>query len=145
MGRSGYTDDCEQWALIRWRGAVASSMRGRKGQAFLVELLAALDAMPEKRLIAQSFSEEGSYCTLGVIGASRGVTMPVVVDEDDEHMDPSEIRDDVCAALGIPDALAAEIMDTNDEGGWNDTPEQRWSRMRRWVAGNIKAPAQPAP
>jgi hypothetical protein len=46
MSRSGYSDDHSEWDLIRWRGAVASAIRGKRGQAFLRELLVALDAMP---------------------------------------------------------------------------------------------------
>lgn len=44
MSRSGYNDDCDGWALIRWRGAVNSAINGKRGQAFLRELVAALDA-----------------------------------------------------------------------------------------------------
>ena len=48
MSRSGYSDDIDDnWAHIMWRGRVASSIRGKRGQAMLRELLAALDAMPE--------------------------------------------------------------------------------------------------
>ena len=53
MSRSGYSEDCDGWALVRWRGAVKSAIRGQRGQAFLRELLAALDAIPDKRLIAE--------------------------------------------------------------------------------------------
>lgn len=52
MSRSGYSEIDDQWATIRWRGQVASVKRGQKGQAFFRELLAALDALPEKRLIS---------------------------------------------------------------------------------------------
>lgn len=139
MSRSGYDYDCDdQWGLIRWRGAVASSIRSKNGQAFLRELLAALEAMPEKKLIGHSFSKEGAYCTLGVIGAMRGVEMPRI-DYDDDN-DPWAIRAQVKQALHIPGALAAEIMFENDEGDWrdNETPEQRWQRMHKWVTGQIK-------
>lgn len=148
MSRSGYTDDCyDMWELIRWRGAVKSSIRGKRGQAFLRELLDALDDMPEKRLIAHSFGEAGAYCTLGAIGAKRGVTMPKVSTDwrgaADDEFDPEDsdgIREAARTALGIPDALAAEIMFENDEGGWNETPEARWQRMRAWAAKRIKEP-----
>lgn len=137
MGRSGYSDDCDDtWALIRWRGAVKSAIRGRPGQAFLRELKAALEAMPDKRLIANSFTEAGSYCTLGVIGAARGVQMPTIDPEDIDADD--EIRHEAANALNIADALAAEIMFENDECGWNETEEQRWNRMHKWVSGLIK-------
>ncbi len=29
MSRSGYNDDGTEWDLIRWRGAVASAVRGQ--------------------------------------------------------------------------------------------------------------------
>jgi len=41
MSRSGYSDDCDVWALIRWRGAVKSAIRGARGQAMLRELIQA--------------------------------------------------------------------------------------------------------
>lgn len=59
MSRHGYTDSCDDnFALIRWRGAAKSAIRGKRGQAFLRELLAALDAMPEKRLIARELVDD---------------------------------------------------------------------------------------
>jgi hypothetical protein len=45
MSRSGYSDDCSGRELVLWRGAVASALRGRRGQAFLRELVDALDAV----------------------------------------------------------------------------------------------------
>src|ERR1700722_1111238 len=75
MSRSGYNDDCEQWALICWRGAVNSAIKGARGQAFLAELIAALDALPEKRLIATELEQEGAVCAIGAVGRARGVDM----------------------------------------------------------------------
>jgi hypothetical protein len=131
MSRSGYSDDCEGWDLIRWRGAVASAIRGKRGQAFLRELLAALDALPEKRLIANTLEEEGAYCAIGSVGRLRGVDMSGV--------DP-EYREQVAQTFGVAEALAAEIMYENDEGGhWKETPEERFQRMRAWVVKQLNA------
>ena len=138
MSRSGYSDDCDGWALIRWRGAVNSAIKGKRGQAFLREALAAMDAMPEKRLTTDSLHEPttGEFCTLGVVGAARGMDMK-----------PLELfeREGIAEGFGISMALAAEIMFENDEGGyyWSyhngpETPEARWSRMRSWIESNIK-------
>lgn len=136
MNRAGYSTDCDGWSLIRWRGAVASGLRGKRGQAFLRELLTALDAMPEKKLIARSFSTVGGYCTLGVIGAARGALLPDIDTLDD--WDEEAPRKLAAKALNISPAVAAEIMYENDEGAWYDeTPEQRWARMRAWVVENI--------
>jgi hypothetical protein len=66
MSRSGFNLDGEydQWACIRWQGAVKSAIRGKKGQAFLKELLSALDAMPEKKLIAEELELKGQLLVL---------------------------------------------------------------------------------
>lgn len=79
MSRSGYTDDgLDSWQVIRWRGAVASAIRGRRGQALLTELLAALDAMPVKELIKEQLVEDGAVCALGALGRARGVDMSAI-------------------------------------------------------------------
>lgn len=130
MSRSGYSDDCENWSLICWRGAVTSAMKGKRGQAFLLELRDAMDAMPEKRLVADVLEADGQFCTIGVLGAKRGINM--------KALDPDD-REGVAEAFGIAPALAAEIVFMNDEGSWNaETPEQRWVRMREWVESNIQ-------
>lgn len=162
MSRSGYSDDCDGWDLIRWRGAVASAIRGKRGQAMLQEMLQALDAMPDKRLVSESLvTSDGDYCTLGALGRARGMDMGGIGPED---------RESVARAFGISEALAAEIMYLNDEGVVSNTrwieveicgpvrpnfPEwgkhsktvsianenaakQRWSYMRSWVESNLK-------
>ena len=107
MSRSGYSDACDdQWGLIRWRGAVNSAIKGARGQQFLRELAAAMDAMPDKRLIADELQADGAYCTLGVIGAARGLDM--------DKVDPYD-RDAVSALMNVAPALAAEVMFENDE------------------------------
>lgn len=162
MSRSGYSDDCDGWDLIRWRGAVNSAIKGKRGQAFLRELAAALDAMPDKRLIADELqTAEGDYCTIGVLGAARGIDM--------SKLDPDD-RETVAAAFNIAPALAAEIVYENDEGistcHWaeveicgpvrpyypdygrhrttvrvdipaDEIERKRWMRMRQWVESNL--------
>jgi hypothetical protein len=135
MSRSGYSEDYgidDALALGRWRGIVASTIRGKRGQAFLKELVEALDALPEKRLIAHDLYKEGSVCAIGSVGMKRGVEMDGIDVED---------PDQVARAFGIAAPLVQEIEYLNDEGGWHDdTPETRWQRMREWAAGQIKDP-----
>jgi hypothetical protein len=131
MSRSGYTDCCEGWELIRWRGAVASAIRGRRGQAFLKEMLAALEAIPTKRLISHDLENLNGVCAIGAVGARRRIDLAQIDPEDHEA---------IAAIFGIPHALACEIMYENDEaaGYWQrETPEQRWQRVRDWIAGKI--------
>lgn len=128
MSRSGYSDDCDGWALIRWRGAVTAAIRGARGQEMLRELLAALDAMPAKELVANELEADGKFCALGVLGHKRGVDMTKIDVED---------RSAVAKAFGIAEALAAEIMFENDASTNHDAA--RWRRVRAWVASHVKA------
>lgn len=111
-------------------GTVTRAIRGRRGQKLLRDLLAALDAMPEKRLIEDALAEDGEYCALGVVGAARGLKM--------DRVDP-ENSGKVAKLFDISDALARQIVFINDEDGPPfESPEQRWKRVRAWVARWIK-------
>ena len=166
MSRSGYTDDIDNhWHHIMWRGRVASSIRGKRGQSMLRDLLTALDEMPDKRLYPNSFAAAtGEYCALGVLGAARGTEMDDLGNAEDgcdERL--------VAERFGVAAPLVQEIMYINDE--WIDdckfvdveicgpvrpwhpdygrhqksvhvhddtAPQRRWRAMRNWVAQNIK-------
>lgn len=145
MSRSGYIDDFdENWSLIRWRGQVASATRGKRGQRLFRDLLAALDAMPEKALITGDLeTKEGDVCALGSLGKARGIDMATIDPED-----PPQVG----AAFDIADQLAQEIVYMNDgyfDDEWDDSmkrsvpmsPERRWEKMRDWVSKQIKAEA----
>lgn len=148
MSRSHYNDDFEMdWAGICYRGSVASAMRGKRGQQLLRDALAALDAMPVKELIAESLvTEAGQYCTLGVVGAMRGISMAGVNPEN--YTKVAEI-------FNIAEPMVREIVWANDEcgekfdpningsgrGGYrSETPAERWKRMREWIAKQIREP-----
>lgn len=131
MGRSGYSDDCENVQL--WRMAVDNATFGARGQKFLRRLRDALDALPVKRLIKDELvSPNGEVCALGAVDPAA-------------KLDPYD-REAVAAHFNIAPALAAEIAYMNDEFGrcwWNEdqrveeTPEQRWTKMRDWVEKQI--------
>lgn len=164
MSRSGYTEDCDDnWQLIRWRGAVASAIRGKRGQAFLRELLAALDAMPEKRLIADALVFDGQPENVWtpwhlrddiIIGGDhlvKGTGEVVRVGEvcalgclgrarslDMSEIDPHD-PEQVSAAFGVSEALAREIVYINDEDWYGkQTPENRFERVRAWLVNNLR-------
>lgn len=164
MSRSGYSDDIEDhWQHIMWRGRVASSIKGKRGQAMLRELLAALDAMPDKSLVAEVLAEDGEFCALGVLGQARGL--------DVADLDPEDY-DAVAEAFDVAAPLVRELVFNNDEcvsddkyieveicGPMRDrgphwerhertirvpdptAGERRWHHMRQWVASNIKETA----
>jgi hypothetical protein len=136
MSRHGYDDnygDDDHLALARYRSAVTRSLQGKRGQLFLRELIASLDALPVKRLIKDSFvaNDTGEVCALGAVGKSRGLNL-------EEQFEEMIVNDDIDAAyvgvtFGIAESMAREIMWENDEGERDETPEQRWARVRRWA------------
>jgi hypothetical protein len=136
MSRSGYIDDYyDDWQVINvWRGAVSSSIRGKRGQAFLRELIDALDAMPKKRLVAHDLKNDEGVCALGCVGVSRGLNV--------DALDPDDWNG-LATAFNIAAPLVREIEYENDEAGaWNDTPEKRWTRVRNWAARQIRGMGQ---
>lgn len=137
MSRSGYSDDWDfdWWSHIRWRGQVASAIRGKRGQAFLRELIEALDALPEKRLIANDLQHGANVCAIGSVGLRREVDM--------SKLDPEDY-DRIAAVFGIASQLVQEIEFMNDEGFYCKTPEERWEKMRAWAVSLLRTP-EPQP
>jgi len=122
MSRSGYTNDDEDGTRNLWRSNVDRTLAGKRGQAFLREMLAALDAMPVKELVTdvilEEGAEEGAVCAIGSVAEPRDV-----------------------AAIFVQ-----EVAHENDEVGdrWvgdrrvHETPAERWTRMRKWVASHVR-------
>lgn len=153
MSRSGYSDDIDGKELALWRGQVASAIKGKRGQAFLRELIEALDALPEKKLVAHDFVREGAACALGAVALKRQMDAAKVAEiqracaqERDEwdHWDHNAVPRAMAREFGIARAMAGEIMWMNDECGmyWDDVAanadERRWKRMRKWAMDNLK-------
>jgi hypothetical protein len=126
VSRSGYSDDCWGAELNLWRGSVAR------------ELAAALDAMPDKRLIhGEVIREDGCACAFGAVALARGMV------RDDFPIDLDEYcADDLAGAFGVARAMAAEIMWINDGDEFgsqnNGDDELRWKRVRAWVERQIR-------
>lgn len=147
MSRSGYTEDYDETfpnATYLYRANLERAMAGKRGQAFLKDLLAQFDAMSEKRLITGELEENGQVCALGVIARARGLDTSKLkrgeIDEYDEGEDDEWVIDNLSAEFDITESMVREIMFENDEGTYRtETPEDRWHRMRRWVASHIKS------
>lgn len=120
-------------------------MRGKRGQAFFREALAALDAMPDKRLIAEALEvpptgmpfrlNEGGVCLLGAVGRERAIDM--------RRLDPED-AEGIAASFDIAEVLAREVAWVNDEAGYyKETPEERFERVRAWVKRQIREEPTP--
>lgn len=134
MSRSGYSHDYSEedpWGLIRYRGAVMSGLRGRRGQALLRDIAAFMDAMPEKILVeGELVAKDGCVCALGAAARQRGV--------DVSNVDPYDPQT-VASRLNVSESLAREVTWINDEcGHYAETPKVRWMRVRAWVDHHLK-------
>lgn len=138
MGRAGYCEDGDYDHANLYRGAVDRALAGKRGQAFLKDLLASFDALPEKKLIAESLKiEDGAVCSLGAVALMRGISTDPLEDAFE-----SENYDVVAKAFGIAESMVREIVYMNDEAAWSrESPEKRFERMRAWVVSQINAAA----
>ncbi len=134
MSRSGYIEDDSDYPSCLYRAAIDSALYGKRGQAFLRELVRALDALPRKELVADELvTTEGAVCALGAVAKARGI--------DASELDPHD-SDEVSRVIGIAPSMAREIVFENDDDfGWftrgGETPEARFRRMRRWAVRHI--------
>ena len=136
MSRSGYSDDFGEdypGQMELYRSAVTQAIKGKRGQAFLKEMLVALDALPHKRLIAHELIQDGEVCAIGAVGLLRGLDMTKLDVEC-----PLQIGE----AFGIAPAMVSEIEFENDEdfSHRETTDEQRWANVRKWVVEHLAAP-----
>lgn len=134
MSRSGYSDDYEEEynnACFLYMQAVQNAIKGKRGQRFLRDLIAALDALPEKKLIHGDLELDGMFCALGSIGKARGLDM--------RGMDTTDHRA-LGKTFGIARSMAQEIMFQNDDDFnyvGTETEAQRWARMRQWATDQL--------
>jgi len=137
--RCGYTDDSDDDPLAhgRWRAQVQSAMRGKRGQRFFRELIAALDALPEPRLIKNDLvTEEGAFCALGALGHHKNIDVSTLDTEDYDRLGDT---------FDIAHQLAQETMWVNDEAWRSWVPcgpqleesRQRWRTVRAWAVANL--------
>lgn len=153
-----------------WQKRIELALAGRRGKKALADLKAALEALPEKRLI------EGALCTVGgdragkyglpedLIAQGPGVCAmgaylwhqkvkagmdPAAAFEslptlDDESSSIHETADAGVAA-GLVYSLAWEIAYTNDERFGSLSPEERYERFVRWIDEQLSLPLPTKP
>jgi hypothetical protein len=149
MSRSSYSDDYGDdfpGQINLFRANVDRSIKSRNGQARLLELRAALVAMPVKELEAEIFAE-GSQESPRVCGLGAWALARCGGDVEKAHgMVPRDADDtetsDVLRSFGWPKLLVYEAIYQNDEGSWRvETPVDRYRRMLAWVNANLLDPS----
>jgi hypothetical protein len=156
MTRISYSEE-EPWqgAFELFRANTDRQLAGRKGQATLRELEAALLALPEKRLISNAIACGDEVCAVGALLVARRVAKGEdrdevlaryqrVEPEDDEwgdydaydgYEDPTET---IAAAEGVPRLVAWRLAELNDMLLEDCTPEERYTRVLDWVRSHLK-------
>ena len=140
MGRSGYGEcdgDENIGSLNCYRANVYRALSGKRGQAFLREMAGSLDAMPVKELVADELvSSDGHVCAMGAVALARQIDV-----SDLDVSDAYSVGD----VFGIAECMAREIAHVNDDDvPWsikNESPAERWKRVREWVSLQIKGNA----
>jgi hypothetical protein len=157
-------DAYDELRAAGWANNVRRCMQGRVGQQFLWELYLSLEVLPTRELITGGLiDQDGACCALGSVALRRGETIPpdLMAREDIEDYELEEAGEAMIHFLGIKSMLGREIMYQNDEAdNWHhpetgavidwwpcsdkrrprteDTPHERWIRMRRWVVSRLK-------
>lgn len=166
--RLNYADDEDrpgQFAL--WQANCDRSLRGKVGQRELRELEAALLALPEKRLIHGSLTDDdGGVCAIACYAKHKGVDLS-------KH-DREYESDEVGIQAGMPRLVAWKVVALNDieladywvyaegptmplsvydrqrydnRGVWQRmtyTPEERYEKVLAWVRRQLESSACPA-
>ena len=118
--RISYSDDEDFPGQFNiWQANCRRSLRGRKGQAALRRLEAALVAMPEKALRqGKLVAHDGSVCAIGALARAEGKLPepePLQTDEfDDEYEDEGDTSEWATDNLGFPKLVAWKVVEQND-------------------------------
>jgi hypothetical protein len=125
-------------ASYLWEANQERSLKGRKGQAALRRLEAALLALPAKRLVADTLEDgEGQVCALAALAKHEHYEGSLQLPE--EKWDDGEGDGQIEAAmlalaeeLKVPKLVAIAIIARNDEGYLRD-PRTRYNHILQWV------------
>jgi hypothetical protein len=126
-----------------WQANCQRSLSGKIGQAALRDLLAALLALPSKRLIANELDDGENVCAIGALARYKGLPARTVEDADTQ---------DVGIECGMPRLVAWKVVELNDvefDYKWAEgkrieyTPEERYSAVLKWVQGALGRKVEP--
>ena len=136
-----YQGQFNLWHANCWR-----SRRGRKGQATLRELEAALLTMPVKELHVDVLVEPtGEACAIGAMLLQRKVNEGMTREEAATELgklDPYDTEHHGVEIGGMPRLVAWSVAVENDDNYFcesKETPTHRYERVLAWVRLQLKA------
>lgn len=136
-------EDFEPWMAGQQAGALRAAVRGRRGQAFLRELIDALDALPSQELAAGALEdpETGCCCAFGAVARARAWGQEEIgFDPMDGDIWRPECR--LAEAFDVAETLAWQViaeneaLDSSNDRTWR---RRRWRHVRNWAASEIES------
>lgn len=144
-----YDEDFPNQAAL-YHANTERALKGKRGQAFLKELEAALLMLPEKVLIEGSICREGAVCANGALALKRkvdaGMQIPEALkwleenkpDDDFNGGDAGQTGDFMEKHFGILSRLAVHTAFVNDEHRQTDHSDHgRYEKVLSWVRSQI--------
>lgn len=139
-------DDLRAWGF--WAN-VRKHIAGKRGRKLLLELEAALLALPEKRLERSMFARKygeaddmGGVCALGALALKRkldqGIPRVQAISEMVKHFGDAEDQEgwtsieESAHYLGVKEHFTAAVIEQNDEWG-GPTPEKTYEHVLAWI------------
>lgn len=139
MSRLYWDDDFDPQEEGLLQGWLKSAIQGRRGQQFLADLVAALDALPAPELISGALedSETGCCCAFGAVRRHRGAErVPIGFDPEEEDVTP----DYLAGPFNVSKTLAWAVVEENEDTSTSNTLEarrRRWESVRAWAMSNL--------
>jgi hypothetical protein len=140
MTRLYYDDDCGPSEEGLRQGWLRSAIRGQRGQRFLRDLVAALDALPTPELSSGALEdpETGCCCAFGAVLRFRGAeNVPLWFHPEEEDMMP----DSLAEPFDVSKTLAWAVVQANEEMCSSNTEQdrrRRWAEVRAWAVCNLQ-------
>lgn len=151
MSRFDFDGDGEEYPgeYALFEANIDRALAGKRGQAILREMKAALEALPHKRLCQGRLADDGEVCVLGALCVKRlrdtGLTFEEAVEKAEREyaeMDAQALADTAGSRMKLGFHLAWKTMYANDELGENykskTTPEKRFENVMNWINSNLK-------
>lgn len=118
----------------RCLGRLRSAVRGKRGQRFLRDMVAALDVMPVKELY--DFGG-GRMSALDAVAAYRGADLSEARTAINDAPNLDRWADCASRELDIAPCLAGLAEYNGNDFISGQTPAQRWARAREWAVHHI--------
>jgi hypothetical protein len=139
MSRLYYSDNDYDQEIGVARGRRLSAIRSQRGQRFLRDLVAALDALPTPELHSGALedSKTGCCCAFGAVRRLRGVeSVKLWFHPEDEDITP----DSLAEPFDVSPTLAWAVVQANEDMH-EDNSEQgrrrRWAEVRDWAVRHL--------